>query len=108
MSGKDGKDFIMDAERLYEKIEETNKTVNQILIELNNGLKSEVKRNTKSIDKLTEHINKVTNRINTIEGENKEQQGKLEGRSQIGQAIREWGGWIATIIILILRIIGVI
>ncbi len=103
MTDKNG--FIIDSEKLYNMIEETQNTVNQILIELNNGLKSEVKRNTRSINKLTEHINTVTDRINAIEGENKEQQGKKEGRSQVGEKIFKWGGWVVAILSLLLAAI---
>ena len=97
--------FIIDAEHLYGKLEETNKTINQILTELNNGLKSEVKRNTKSIEKLTEQFKDETKRIEEKTKKIDAMKERKEGRCQVGNKIVKWGGWAVAILSLIIAAI---
>lgn len=66
MSGND--DFTK--ERLYNKLDDLEDNVDQILIELNNGLKSEVHQNTDHINNLEKKVDKLYKIVDKAKGKN--------------------------------------
>lgn len=77
---------------------------NKDLFEMIQGLREDLQETRTVVKKyngIRKDLSEVMERLTVIEEQK-------VGRSQAGQLLREWGGWLATITVLILRVLEVI
>lgn len=100
----DGNQQWYSNKELFEQILSMKEDFNQLRLEMRqtreiikkyNGLREKIIDNQRYVDK----------EIQAIKTEVKEMQARNKGKSNVLTAIREWGGWIVAILMLILNFV---